>query len=133
MEPFLPSPRVARRDEAGFGMLSSALGSIVALSFLLFSVHVMLSLYTRSVAGAAAFDGARIVAAGGSLRDARQRVDVLLGRLHPDVRVVPGGPGEIVLRVSVKSPGFSFPIAGNLLDSFRTVVREAHVRYERVQ
>ena len=55
------------RDEAGTGLIGSAIGITIFLLFMLFAVQVLIGLYASSIVSAAAFDGAKAVAGADSV------------------------------------------------------------------
>lgn len=80
------SLRSVRDREAGTGVVSSMLGALAFLGFLLLAVHVVVGLYATSVLRSCAWDAARLAAVHTS--SASQEPDVapaerqLLERLH---------------------------------------------------
>lgn len=118
----------ARNNERGSGLISTSLGVVMLMLLLLFSLHVLLALHTRTVVGAAAWDVAQAAASpdGGKV-DAQERVDNLIGGLNPTVKVSTGGD-VIVVTVSAKSPGLLPGVTS--LNSLRKVTRTVRVRRE---
>lgn len=118
-----------RRDrERGAGLLSMAVGLTMTLVLMLFATHVLLALYTRSVVGAAAEEGARSVAQGTSdPAQAAARVLSLLGRVPArlDWRI---DDDEVVLRVTARAPDVLRTVP--VLEALRTVERTARARRE---
>ena len=87
------------RDERGAGLVSTSLGVLVLLVFLLFAVQVSLGLLARSTAGATAFDQARRLAArgpacDGGIADAEATTAARLRGWWPEVRVTARCTGD---------------------------------------
>ena len=108
-------------------------GSAIFLLFLLLAVQTVVHLFATSVVTAAAYDAARAVATdpGQQAQEipqaetmARQKLGGMGGRASFDWEEVDGQ--QVVLEVSVRSPGF-VPFASSLLEIDRRVV----VRTER--
>ena len=95
-------------DERGSGTLSALVGVMVMLVTLFFVLQTALLLYTRSVVGAAAFEGARLVASGQrSETEASTTVQSLLRNLDPKVTWF--GTDDAV-RVTVSADAPSSPL-----------------------
>jgi Flp pilus assembly protein TadG len=120
-----------RKSERGAGLISTTLGTLVLMSLLLFSLHVLLALQTRSLVGAAAWDAARSVSLknGKSQAQATDQVNQLIGRLHPKVSFDGTNGDEVVVTVSATSPGFLPGITS--ADKLRKVTRTVHLRREK--
>ncbi len=117
-----------RDHERGSGLISTSLGVVMLMMLLLFSLHVLLALHTRTVVGAAAWDVAQATAAQGRGKvDAQERVDNLIGGLDPKV-TVSAGADVVVVTVSATSPGLLPGVTS--LDSLRKVSRTVRIRRE---
>ncbi|MEX1177428.1 MAG: hypothetical protein WEB09_03110 [Nitriliruptor sp.] len=126
-------------SEEGSGPLTTVFGTTIFLLFLLFAVQVLLHLYGTSTVSAAAFDGARLMAAedGIGCPAARAHVRGILGDYGAsavvDCRLVPPGSPEVVevveVRVVAPSPA---PLVENLFGGFDLgdIERTARVRVE---
>ena len=94
---------------------------------LFFSLQIFLLLHTRSLVNAAAFDGARLVAAGAASPDeAEVRMRSLLGGLQVDVSWA--GTTDTTVRVKVtarpSSPILAIPTLGAGVSRTASVRRE---------
>ena len=95
-------PPGARADD-GAGIISSIVGLVVFLGFLLFAVQLALNLYAVSLVNASAYDAARVAAAdNGGIAAGHQRLQALVGNAvtaswtdHPE---------HVTLRVSGENP-----------------------------
>ncbi|MEX0835047.1 MAG: hypothetical protein WD010_03080 [Nitriliruptor sp.] len=120
-------------DEDGNGPLTSVFGITIFLGFMLFAVQVLLHLYGTSTVSAAAFDGARLMAADGGIScpAAASHVRGILGEYGGKVDVdCPVSNGEVVeVRVVGPSPA---PLVGGFLRNFDLgdIERTARVRVE---
>jgi hypothetical protein len=121
------------RAEDGNGPVTAVFGVGVFLAFLLFAVQVMLHLYGTSTVSAAAFDGARLMAAedGVSCAAAGSHVRDVLGAYGARVSVT--CPVQTADAVAVRVVG---PSPAPLVDGFLTgfdlgdIERTARVRVE---
>ena len=119
----------------GQGLLPTIIGVFVFLLFLLLAVQVIFHLYATSAVTAAAFDGARLVAAADSPVDedeAEAHVRNLLGKYGADrldVTFEPD-PDAVVLRVRAQNPSL---LPGALRRPLRMdrIDRTVRVRIER--
>ena len=100
------------------------------MSLLLFSLHVLLALHTRTVVGAAAWDAARAMSVknGQTSGQAEERVRSLIGGLSPRIGFSGTTDEVVVVTVTAKSPGFMPGVTK--LTGIRTVTRTARVRRE---
>jgi hypothetical protein len=121
------------RAEDGNGPVTAVFGVGVFLAFLLFAVQVMLHLYGTSTVSAAAFDGARLMAAedGVSCAAAGSHVRDVLGAYGARVSVsCPVQTADTVaIRVVGPSPA---PLVDGFLAGFDLgdIERTARVRVE---
>lgn len=109
--------RAGRREERGIGVISSSLGFVMAMTFLLFGVHVVLALHVRTIVRAAAWDAARAVAHDPAHDRAAgaERITTLIGGLDPQLRWSDGPEGSLRLEVTVTRPGLvPFGVLGDL-------------------
>jgi hypothetical protein len=127
-------------DETGSGVLSTSLAVVVFLTFLLFTVQVLVGLYGRSVVTAAAYDGARRVAGhqGAGMSEARART-IAEAQMRQTLGDLPvrfdwsASTADVVsLHIEADSPrvlapGFTGPLATDHIE--RTVT----VRVERLR
>lgn len=122
--------------EQGNSPVTAVFGVTIFLGFLLFAVQVLVHLYGASTVGAAAFDGARLMAAenGISCAAAGNHVREVLGAYGSRVEVTcPDGGGDTGDVVSVRVVG---PSPAPLIDGFRQgfnlgdIERTARVRVE---
>ena len=122
--------RLSTRAELGSGLLSASIGIAMLLGLLMFSLHVLLALHTRSVVTAVAWDAARSVARDGGpdTGEAQTRAVQLLSGLRPHLSWDDSTPDTVVLTVSVTSPGLVPGITS--LDSLRQIQRTVRVRRE---
>lgn len=114
-------------------MISTPLGLVFAITFLLFAVQVLLSLHARSLVSAAAFDAARIAATSESIdtEAGARRADQLIGNMNPRLDWSATNDNEIVLTVVARGPTL-FPDIAPLSD-LGEVSRTARVRRERLR
>ncbi len=122
--------RLEHVEEHGSGLISTSLGTLVLMSLLLFSLHVLLALHTRTVVGAAAWDAARAMSIenGASNTQAEERVRGLIGGLKPRIAFAGTNDEVVVVTVTAKSPGFMPGVTK--LTGLRTVTRTATIRRE---
>jgi hypothetical protein len=121
------------RGDEGNGPVTAVFGVGVFLAFLLFAVQVMLHLYGTSTVSAAAFDGARLMAAedGISCAAAGSHVRDVLGPYGARVSVTcPVRTAEVVA-VQVVGPSPA-PLVDGFLSGFDlgAIDRTARVRVE---
>ena len=133
------------RPDAGQGLVGAVAGVVVFLAFLLFAVHLVISLYATSTVTSNAYDAARAVAAAdidhgdaaavaAAQRQAELDVRANLGDYAE--RVEPfdwsGTDGDVVrLRIRADNPSFLIYATGGLgLDA---IDRTVTVRVERVR
>lgn len=132
MTPARPGPRSLRGPEVGASVISATLGFVVAMTFLMMSVHVVLALHTRSIVRAAAWDAARAVARHPTHDRAagRTRLAATIGGLRPVQRWSQEPGGSIRLEVVVRRPGLApFGVLRSLsTTSVAVVVREERWR-----
>lgn len=101
-------PRPRRADEDGVGVVSSLLGVLVFLTFVLLVVQVTLFMFTASVVQTAALDGATHGAGAvqtASVAAGRDRAEAVLGALADDATVsgrILSDPSGERLRVTVR-------------------------------
>ncbi len=121
---------MTRTRQRGASVISSTLGVVMAMTFLLVGVHVVLALHTRTVVRAAAWEAARTVA-----RDPAQATDLgdarlsaLIGGLQPERRWSTGAGGWVRLAVRVRRPSLA-PFG--VLDGLTTTSIVVQVREER--
>lgn len=98
--------RPDRRGERGSGSISAVFGLMMFLAMLTLAVNVVLSLYTRSLVSAAAYDAARRVAEEGRLTPeaADRHVRSLLGRMPARVTIRSQDPDTVTVEVRVSAP-----------------------------
>lgn len=118
--------------EAGTSPVTAVFGVGIFLGFLLLAVQVLLHLYGTSTVGAAAFDGARRLAAeeGLSCAETQAHVRMLLGSYGHGVSIRCETLGDqIGVRVTGPSPA---PLVQGLLAGFDLggIDRTAYVRVE---
>ena len=144
--PTLPSPfpSPSLSPEHGAGLVASLAGLLVVLVLLLFAVESLVGLYARSVATAAAADGARIVASDPDVRSgaaptpattrrAEDRVRDLLGEAGRSAQMSWSIDGErVALRLRTSAPRF-LPRAWRSESDESTFERTVHVRIERLR
>lgn len=124
-----------QREEEGSGLVSSWFGVLVFLVVLLAAVQVLLNLFVTSMVGSAAYDAARLAAAGGAdsaaMGQAEDHARRMLGRFGDEVRFDWTGSGseEVVLRVQARAPGV-MPAAVRGPVAFGDVDRTVRVRVE---
>lgn len=99
--------RAGRTEERGVGVISSSLGFLMAMTFLLMGVHVVLALHVRTIVRAAAWDAARAVARDPAHDRAagEDRITTLIGGLEPQLHWSDGQGGSLQLEVTVRRPG----------------------------
>lgn len=124
-----------RPSDVGAGVVSTFMGAVVFLLFLLFAAQLLLGLHTESVVGAVAYDAAKTVAGGAVVTDplapsratdlARRR----LGRLGADASFSWSVDDDaVLLTVRVPRP----PILFGMLPMVRgPIQRTVQVRAER--
>jgi hypothetical protein len=122
-----------RGDEGGASPLTSVFGIGIFLGFLLLAVQVLLHLYATTTVSAAAFDGARLMAAEGGVgcAQATSHVQGLLGTYGGRVQVsCPRTATQVGITVSGPSPA---PLVDGFLRGFDLgqIERTAMVRIER--
>jgi hypothetical protein len=109
----------ARPGERGSSPITAVAGVGMFLGFLLLAAQVLLHLYATSTVSAAAFDGARRLAAeeGMTCDEARAHVRGLLGDHGAEVAIacVPSDGDQVGLRVSGPSPA---PLVQGFRDGF---------------
>ena len=127
------------RDQAGVGVISSLVGFLVFMSFLLVAVQVCLDLYERSMIGAVATDAARVVAGadggpgGSSLQAAEELARNELGPAGARATFAWHlSADDVVLTVSLPSTHF-LPVAIARPLDLSTVSRTATYRWEVVR
>jgi Flp pilus assembly protein TadG len=120
-------------DERGSGLLSTTIGLLMLMGLLLFSLHVLLALHTRTLVGAAAWDVARAMSVedAESTSTAQQRANNLIGRLRPKVDVSASDSDTIVVSVSATSPGFLPGVTS--LDGLRKITRTVRMQREELK
>lgn len=122
--------------EQGSGPISTWIGFVVFLLILLFGVQVMVNLYATSVVSSAAYDAARLAAAGGGTTEAvsgaEARARDVLGRIGDGARFDWSGTGsdEVVVRVQARVPGVLPAIMGGPV-AFGQIDRTIRIRVER--
>lgn len=119
-----------QHDERGSGLISTTVGLLMLMGLLLFSLHVLLALHTRTLVGAAAWDVARAIAVENaeSTSTAQQRANTLIGKLNPKVDVSGSDSNTIVVSVSATSPGFLPGVTS--LDGLRKITRTVRIQRE---
>jgi hypothetical protein len=127
---------VSRPDD-GAGVVSTFIGAIIFLCFMLFAAQLLLGLYVTSVVGAVTYDAAASAAAGSSVDSSGARAAIALrareqlGRLGPSARFEWDVSVDAVrLTVRVRRPAV---LPGLLPGVSSDVVRTVRVRAERVR
>jgi hypothetical protein len=126
-----------RRGDDGAGIVSTFIGAVIFLFFLLFAAQVLLGLYLTSVVTAVTYDAAKTAAGADALGRPGGRDEVVasarhqLGRLGSDAEFWWADDADAVrLTVRVAEP----PMLPGLLPGARRVItRTARVRMERLQ
>lgn len=121
--------RADRSEERGVGVISSTLGFIMAMTFLLLGVHVLLALHVRTIVRAAAWDAARTVARDPAHDRAAgaERITTLIGGLEPQLRWSDAPGGSLRLEVTVRRPGL---VPFGVLSDLATATAVVEVRRE---
>ncbi len=133
------------RPDAGQGLVGAVAGVIVFLAFLLFAVHLVISLHATSTVTSSAYDAARAVAAAdidhrdpaavaAAQRQAELDVRANLGDYAEQVAPFDwsGTDGDVVrLRIRADNPSFLIYATGGL--GLDTIDRTVTVRVERVR
>lgn len=126
-----PRRRPWRHSETGAGLISTTIGTLMLMLLLGSALHVLLALHTRTLVGAAAWDAARARAGKhpATEAEARDRVNSMIGGLHPTTEFDETTADEIVVTVTAESPGILPGVTS--LDGLRSVKRTVHIRRER--
>lgn len=119
-------------DESGSGVVSTPLGVLVFLMFLLLAVQVTLHLSILTRANALAFDAATAAARGEDCAVIRARVESLGSNWNARMPTCSNGPPNAVVRVTGRSPALVVEVIGGIT-GLNTIVRDVQVRTEELQ
>lgn len=125
-----------QRDERGSGLVSTTLGTVAFVGFLLLATQVLVGLYTTSVVTSVAWDNARRVAASNAdaatIAAANADIQTRLSALH-DVQIdwQSDDTGAVGLHVRARRPMF-LPGLVTSAANVRVVDRTVWVRHEEL-
>ena len=121
----------SRHDDRGVGAVTTVVGVTVFLAMMLLAAQILLNLYATSVVTSAAFDAARVTAAGGTERAGEARARELLGRRGESALVeVSRRNGVVTARLRVDNPALIPGLARRL--ALARVDRTVTMRAEAV-
>lgn len=102
---FVRSRHARAEDDRGAGLISTTLGFLFFLIFLLFAAQTLVGLYATTAISAAGYDAARVVATTGDAGQGQARFDALRGGYDASISFSRQGE-NIVATINGTNPTF---------------------------